>query len=440
MTFVRNTIISVMLYGLTTLLNLGISAVVARGLGPAGQGAYALLMLFGVIVTLVINFGLGQSAVYFVGRGTYLAQHVASNLMTLSWLIGVAAALMLVVAQPWYAPLAFKSIPTEFVLAVVLLTPFALGRMYAEYMFVALQNFAWSSGLNIVDLILRLVLLLILLPAGAGLKGAVAAIVVGTVVSTVVGWALIQRRLGRLRGAVDRALIKDFSAYGVRSYVGVFMNYLNLRFDQFLIGFFLTLDQVGIYSIAVVIAEVAMKFSSVVAKILFANVASLDADSATQLTGRTMRVTLVFATMSVLMLALLGPLLIRRFFGSAFASATVPLRLLLPGALLFNFTQVLYSDLAGRGLPGIGIFAALASLAVTVAGNLWLTPTMGVAGAALISSLAYGVGALIIVFKYLRATGQSLRTLLLVTGGDLQMIRDSVASGWRAARFQLGGV
>lgn len=439
MTFVRNTIISVLLYGLTTLLNLGISAVIARGLGPAGQGAYTLLMLFGVIVSLIINFGLGQSAVYFVGRGTYQAQHVAGNLLTMSGAIGVAATLLLVVAQPWYGPLAFKSIPSEFVLAVVLLTPFALGRMYAEHMFVALQDFAWNSGLNIVDLMLRLVLLLVLLPFGAGLRGAVAAIVAGTVVSAVVGWVLIRRRLGKLRVAADSTLIKDFSTYGVRSYITVFLNFLNLRFDQFLVGFFLTLDQVGIYLVAVVIAEVAMKFSAVVAKILFANVANLDANSATQLTGRTMRITLIFASVSVVMLALIGPLLIRGIFGAAFVGATVPLRLLLPGALLFNFTQVLYSDLAGRGLPGVGILAALASLAVTVAGNLWLTPRMGVEGAALVSSIAYGVGALVIVFKYLGATGQSLGSLLLVTREDLRMIRDSIASGWRVARLKLGG-
>ncbi len=420
--FVRNTIIGMLSYALTTLLNMAIYVVVARGLGPAGSGAVALLTLFGVTVSLIINLGLGQSAIYYIGQREYETKTVAGNLFTMALLIGIPATIVLAIAEPLYGPRMLGSVPAPYVFAMVLLTTFALGRMYAEYLFAAVHDFVWNSALNIVDLALRLVLLLVFLPLGFGLRGAVIALAVGTVVSALLGWGVIRRRVGGLRATFDRTLVRRFSSFGVLSYAAVFTTYLNLRFDQFLVGFFLTLDQVGIYAVAVILAEVAMKFANVVAKVLFANVSSLDAESATQLTGRTMRATMAFALISVLGLALLGPWLIRLFFGEAFIGASTALRLLLPGTLLFNITQVLYSDLSGRGLPAVGIYASLASLAVTLVGNYWLTPRMGVNGAALTSSIAYAVGAILILSIYLRTTGAKMRQVLVLSRDDLRLV------------------
>jgi len=420
--FVRNTIIGMLSYALSTLLNMAIYVVVARGLGPEGTGAVALLTLFGVTVSLIINLGLGQSAIYYIGRREYEAKTVSSNLLTMALLIGIPATIVLAIAQPLYGPRLLGSVPAPYVFTMVLLTTFALARMYAEYLFAAVHDFVWNSGLNIVDLALRLVLLLVLLPLGVGLQGAVIALAVGTVASSLLGWELIRRRVGGLRATIDRTLVRRFSSFGVLSYAAVFTTYLNLRFDQFLVGFFLTLDQVGIYSVAVILAEVAMKFANVVAKVLFANVSSLDAASATQLTGRTMRATMAVALISVIGLAVLGPWLIRLFFGEAFIGASTALRLLLPGTLLFNITQVLYSDLSGRGLPAVGIYASVASLAVTLLGNYWLTPRMGVNGAALTSSIAYTVGAILMLSIYLRTTGERLRQVLIVSREDLRLV------------------
>lgn len=420
--FVRNTAIGILSYGLTTLLNMAIYVVIARGLGPQGAGAVALLTLFGVTVSLIINLGLGQSAIYYIGKRAYQPKAVAGNLFTMAFLIGIPATLLLAVAQPLYGPMLLDSVPKPYVFTMVLLTTVALARMYAEYLFAAVHDFVWNSGLNIVDLALRLVILLVLLPLGAGLEGAVAALVASTIVSTVLGWELIRRRVGGWRLALDRTLVRRFSAYGVLSYAAVFTTYLNLRFDQFLVGYFLTLDQVGIYSVAVVLAEVAMKFANVVAKVLFAKVSSLDAESATRLTGRTLRATMALAFISVGGLALLGPWLIRLFFGEAFIGASTALRLLLPGTFLFNITQVLYSDLSGRGLPAVGMYASLTSLAVTFIGNFWLTPRLGVNGAALTSSIAYAVGAMFILTIYLRTTGEKAREVLVLSREDLRLV------------------
>lgn len=433
--FVRNTMIGVLSYAITTLLSMVTYVVLARGLGPQGSGAVALLSLFSVSVCLIINLGLGQSAVYFIGQRTYDAKTVSGNMLRMAMLIGIPATLILALAQPLYGSRLLGNIPEAYVLAVALLTTFALARMYAEYMFAAVHDFIWYTGLNIVDLAVRLVLLLVLLQLGAGLKGAVIAMATGMIVSAILGWELIRRRIGGLRTKISRPLLRRFSSFGLLSYASVFTSYMNLRFDQFLVGIFLSLEQVGIYGVAVILAEVAMKFANVVAKVLFANVATLSPQSATQLTGRTMRATMVIATLSVAGLALLGPWVIRFFFGEAFMGANSALLFLLPGTLLFNISQVLYSDLSGRGLPQVGIYASIASLAATLLGNYTLTPRLGVDGAAITSSIAYAIGALIILSTYLRTTGENIRQVLVVSREDVRMVgelvRQLTSARWR---------
>jgi O-antigen/teichoic acid export membrane protein len=420
--FIKNTAVSLIAYALTTLLAIGINVVAARMLGPAGQGAFTLIVLFSTTVGLVVNAGLGQSAIYYFRQGTDSIQAIINNLAAMTLVIGIPTAVLLAIGLPWYGRLLLGNVPRELILAVAFLTPIVLGRMYAEYIFGALHDFVWYSGLNLIDLSVRLTLLLLLLGTGGGLRGAVIAVMLSTTLSTVIGWNVIRRRAGRVRLVIERALLRRFASYGVRSYGAVFITYLNLRFDQFLVGFFLTLRDVGIYSVAVIVAELTMKLANVVAKVLFANVSSLDSEAATKLTGRVIRATMTLAILTGFILAVSGPSLIRILFGPDFERADSALLLLLPGTILFNLTQVLYSDLSGRGMPEVGLKAGALSLMVTLAGNALLTPRWGINGAALTSTIAYAIGAGFILRHYLRAANQRLSNVFWVTRDDVRVI------------------
>jgi O-antigen/teichoic acid export membrane protein len=115
-------------------------------------------------------------------------------------------------------------------------------------------------------------------------------------------------------------------------------------------------------------------------------------------------------------------------FGGEYAAAILPLKLLLPGTLALGIQQVLYADLAGRGHPQIGTFASLIALAATVALDIMLIPRLGIAGAALASSAAYGMGAAFVLASYIRLTGVSLIDTLVVKRSDVTALRQSVAA------------
>lgn len=422
MKFFRDTFISLVLYGFSMLLTVCINVIIARVLGSDGKGTYALLTLLSATITQVINLGLGQAAIFYLGQKVYSARMIANNLFSMTFVIGVPITILMALSLPWYGHIILNGVPSDLVLVIIILIPLVLGRNYVEYILMALQDFTRYNLLNLLDLGIRLLFLAILLTLGTGQSGVVSAIVVSTILSLAIGWYWLDQKVGRLHIKVQLDLMKRFTSYGLRSYFSGFMSYLNLRFDQFLVGIFLGIGQVGIYSVAVTVAELGLKLANIVTKVLFAQVSSLDQERAFIITGRTMRTTTTLGALTVGLLLISGSWLIQLLFGAQFQNATSALWLLLPGTLMLNISQILQSDLAGRGKPEIGTYANALSLIITLIGDIWLIPLWGIKGAALSSSVAYMVGALVVLSVYLRLSRQTLRQVLWVTWDDLATI------------------
>jgi O-antigen/teichoic acid export membrane protein len=395
---------------------------IARALGPTGSGAITLLLLFNVTTGMILNIGLGQAAVYYVGLKSYSPHEVANNLFSITWIISIPITILLIGCLPLYADKLFYHIPKGDVILILALTPLALGRLYAEYVFIALHDFVWNNSLNLMDLGIRLVFVTAFLPFGLNLHEVIVVIVLSTIVSFVAGWYKISRKLGHFRLRIKMPLLKRFANFGVPAYASVLVTFLNLRIDQFLVGYFLRIDQLGVYMIAVIIAELPMKIANAITKVLFAQVSSMNPEEATVLTNRTIRAVIIIALLIGIGLLLTGAWIIRAFFSVKFSGAASALSLLLPGAVFFNFTQILYSDLSGRGKPGVGIYTSLISLFITIVGNVIFTPRMGINGAAITSSFSYCVAAIIIIWIYLRTSGQTLRQVMYLTLDDVNYV------------------
>jgi O-antigen/teichoic acid export membrane protein len=91
-------------------------------------------------------------------------------------------------------------------------------------------------------------------------------------------------------------------------------------------------------------------------------------------------------------------------FGRAFGASMVPLLILLPGVVAFGFVNILISYFAGIGRGSLNFVISVISVIVTLAGNAWLTPRLGAIGAALVSTVAYGLAAVLSAFSFRRGT------------------------------------
>ena len=93
---------------------------------------------------------------------------------------------------------------------------------------------------------------------------------------------------------------------------------------------------------------------------------------------------------------------------------------LLPGVIIIAVAKILTSDLGGRGRPEIGMFSALASLAINVPLNIILIPKWGISGSAVATSLTYIFASLIVMISFKKISKSSWSDFLLIKAQDFR--------------------
>jgi O-antigen/teichoic acid export membrane protein len=122
------------------------------------------------------------------------------------------------------------------------------------------------------------------------------------------------------------------------------------------------------------------------------------------LTARLVRYT------SVLVLGILVPMLVLAdhvlalYFGEEFVPAAHALRILIPGVFSYSLSRVIYPVLQSKGTVIVMVVVTTVAAGFNIAGYLLVVPRWGIAGGAVVTSVAYGM---VIVFyaRLLRRAG-----------------------------------
>jgi O-antigen/teichoic acid export membrane protein len=183
-------------------------------------------------------------------------------------------------------------------------------------------------------------------------------------------------------------LAKSMVRFTLVAAVSSVVSYLAYRGDQFIVLKFEGKEGVGTYLLAVLVAESVWQVSGSLALATYARVGAATRDEAVLLTTRVMRHTVLLLAVVCTTLFLAADL-IGSFVFTNDGMAT-PLRLLLPGVLLYSL-GVSFSAFYTyqRGLPWVSAAIAAIGLVIDLSLAFVLVPVMGINGAALASTIAY---------------------------------------------------
>jgi O-antigen/teichoic acid export membrane protein len=224
--------------------------------------------------------------------------------------------------------------------------------------------------------------------------------------------------------------------YGLKGHVGDVLQVINFRLDALLLAVFLSLRDVGIYSVSVTAAEILWILPNALASVLLQRSATREGGQATALTAAALRMNSGLLALGALALALVGGSLIRLMFGTAFEAASTALVLLLPGVWALGLWKIMVHDLAGRGYPTVRSLSAAIAAIVTISLDLVLIPPLGIAGAALATTAAYIAAFGFAAWSFGRITGLPTRRFLIPHPRDVvalsaamkQLVRRRAAS------------
>jgi O-antigen/teichoic acid export membrane protein len=398
------------------------SIIIARTLGPEGKGQLALLYTFLGVLGLLTNLGLTSATTYYVSRNRDAYGRVAGTSLMLQFLLAIGAIVVVALALPLIEGLILKGgVPPLLVLLSLFFSLFAVVIGTASAIFLGLYRVDKFNYLRMVPGVAHLIFLSILLGLGrlnvttAVISSGVAAICTAVMA---VSWL---RQIGTLpRPGLAQPWPRRLLSYGLRGWIGSVSQQFNYRLDVFFVNYFVGVAGLGQYSLAVTLAESLWYIPDSVATVLFPRTAA-DQQAAFSFTPMVSRNTAFITTMAALVMAvIIYPFLIL-IYGVRFGPSVAPFLVLLPGVICLSVGKVLSNDMAGHGKPQYGAWSATIALIVTVLFDILLIPRMGITGAALASTLSYSMGTAVLVYTYVRLSGNSVASILFLRQSDLAL-------------------
>jgi O-antigen/teichoic acid export membrane protein len=372
-------------------LSIANAAIIARWLGPEGQGMLALTLLVPGMLGLFLSGGIGAANTYFAGSRrldvpALTANSVAFSLLATISAIGVIGGLLTTGSLQVIMP----GVPLWVLLVAMLGLPMSVLGGYFSGILLGLQRIMTLSMLGLVQGLLTLSLtVLFVIGFQMGLLGALLASIITGAVSLLIMGFLLGRERGVFVPRWDRSVIRSTLAFGLKGHVGIVLQFFNYRLDMFIVNYFLGPAGAGLYSVSVRLAELLWYLPNAVGFAIFPKVAATGADKMNAFTPRVFRMTLGLTVLGALGLALLGKPIIQLVYSSVFEGAYVPMLVLLPGVVLLGGAKVLTNEMAGRGYPLYNSVNTSLTLMVTVLLDWVLIPRFGIIGAALASTIAY---------------------------------------------------
>jgi O-antigen/teichoic acid export membrane protein len=113
---------------------------------------------------------------------------------------------------------------------------------------------------------------------------------------------------------------------------------------------------------------------------------------------------IVWTGVACLLVFFLADIVVRVLYSSAFVAVVTPLRWLLPGILTAAIGKVLVAEILAREKIHYTTWIGVVIAPANIVANLVLIPHMGIAGAALASSISYSLLSLMMIWFYRRET------------------------------------
>jgi O-antigen/teichoic acid export membrane protein len=374
---------------------------VARVLGPTIRGEYAAITSWLGILLMVGGMGQPVALCFYVSRDPLRARDYVGTSRAMMITTGaVALAIGLVIA-----PLLAHGRPAEELGYRIAFGTSMVPLIGFSYIY-SLQARA-VHRLNLVQISQPLLSLAAVVIAWQFrlLTLDLAIVIVVATTFLQMCWAYYNcRRTGLVPGHVRKELIRPLAAYGTSQIAAQTPTALNSYLDQLVLSQVVPPADLGRYAIAVSLTLLPIPLVTAIGIVAFPRLASQQAtvQDARRLQRAAVAGSIGLAAALLLPLAGVAYWLVPFVFGAAYRGAVPLLWVLTPGAVFLACGQVVGDMLRGRGHIRVVAWAEGLAAVCTVVLLIVLLPLVGVYGAAIASTISYGVAFVVMLRRLWR--------------------------------------
>ena len=392
--------------GMVTALLLRLLLV--RYLGIQDYGVLALSISVLAIFALVADLGFSSALPRFVAdrlNESRLNRLITAGVVASAAAGSISCAFIFLVSSTSGIVFGMPALPPLLVILGIYL-PFSLAALSflaainglrRMRLYSALIVFMHVSGLGITGIVLAL---------GGGLFGAA----IATTVSSMVHFAVLllagRRYLswqGLRRVWSDT---RELLGFGIKMSATNWTSTLLYQVDIIFLALFTKSDLlVGYYSIAVFMARTLWLVPGSLSVVAYPAISEYWSEGARSriegIVSRGLRFGAGIVSVSAVLLAYFGPDVLSILFGAQTRPAYEPLAILILGMAMLGTARSVASGISSAGQPTLGLKISLVGLAASVILNVALIPLFGLVGAALATTLAYGLTA-VLLFHFIQ--------------------------------------
>ncbi len=417
-TFIKSAFWTLFYQGVSLGFNFLLNIVLARRLGPAGKGLFSVYILTPSLLSMMLSLSMDESHVYFASKG-YRVRDIAIISFFYTIISGILLVLTFKTFPALYAAI-FKNIEMSTLFYAILITPLFLLFRYLRSIFLGMgyiKTYNFLDSMRIAALLVFVSSFILTKPdVGLAEKGVNFHILFALVITTIL--LIPHLKYGTRKSHILNLFGKELK-YGLKAYLGITMSFFNRRLDVFILNYFRSPWEVGIYSISTALAELLWKLPNSIAIPLFPKVAREEKKDSTLFTVFITRITFFMLIVLAVLMFLIGRPIITLLFGNRFSASFTPLLWLLPGIVFLGTGRVISSYFHGINRPEYGSFFTIVSVIFTIAFDFILIPSLGAKGAAIASSIAYTVAGILAVALFSKEASVSFFLMFMPPVRDI---------------------
>lgn len=370
--------------------------VLGRELGPEGLGVYTLAFTIYLFGMQFAAFGIGSALTKYVAeflddRAT-IRNYVSSG-MTSSIITGALMGVVLFLLAPYIA-ISFFHVPelepliqlTAICYPFIAIQKAVLGTLNG---FRKMHLYALLNIIQNVTVVVASIALVLLFEMGV--MGAVIGFVGPTILVSALCPVLIRGCIGLDASLWNTPALRATTVFGFYVVLGNSIGFLNTQVDSILIGYYMNPTEVGIYAVAVLLAQTLTLIPSAVQRVTAPATATLygkgDIAGVRSIILSSMKKNFLISIGVAVAIAISGPYIIIFFFTDVFLIAYIPLLILLLGHTIFAPLMSVGATLSSIGKVHVPFRISAICGVLNVILNVLLIPDFGVNGAALATTV-----------------------------------------------------
>lgn len=409
------------------------SIMIARILGASERGELVIFLTSTNFMSTLMEFCLSSAIIYYVASDKIQIAPIFTTLIYWT-LIALVASTFVIILSPvfHFQQLLFGQATPETSLKISFIIVAALGvfNSLLNAVFLAKKLFKLSNFLTLGSVILTSFAYVVLwtLHNYEGYHFTAQTFVLTTMIILLIkttGQLVLYAKFISIPPSekpLTRSSLRLLFSLSTINYISNTVQFLSYRMDFWFVNYYSGSKELGIYSLAVNLAQLFWMLPNSVGAVLFPNIASMDPKKALEYTQMLCRI--IFTSTILLGVAggtILG-YLIPFIYGVEFSSASKLFYILLIGIMPFSIKIIIASYYSGINKTRLDMMGSLIGFVFCLISDILLIPSYGSTGASIATVIAYFSNTLFIIISFKLMTNSSLTSFLLIKKSDIQLI------------------